>query len=199
MAKPFMFTALSVMLLTQTGCFGSFVLVRKVYEWNKEVSSNKFLQSIVFFGLAYIIPVYGFAGLIDAVVLNLIEFWTGTNPVSMTEGQREEQMVMGKDGIAYKIIATKNQFQIVALSGKKMGKDCFIRFDENDKSWSYADEKTTTKLVQIKVAANNEIVGFNYFGKNGATKDVSVAEVENAHNQAVAAHLQGQNNLAASK
>ena len=142
---------------------------------------------------------YQFCTFVDVVILNLIEFWTGTNPLAMKEGQREEQVVMGKDGNQYKMIATKNQFEIVALSGKNVGKNYFIRFDENDKSWSYADEKTTTKLVQMKVSANNEIVGFNYFDKNGATKEVSVAEIENMHNEAVAAHWQAQNNLAVGK
>lgn len=37
------------------------------------------------------IRVYSFAVFVDAVILNLIEFWTGSNPISMNEGDIEIQ------------------------------------------------------------------------------------------------------------
>jgi hypothetical protein len=70
-------------LAGSAGCFGSFNIVRKVHGFNKSVSTNKFAQEIVF--LAFnIIPVYGVAGLADALVANTVEFWTGKNPVQMS-------------------------------------------------------------------------------------------------------------------
>ena len=62
-----------------SGCFGRFELVRKTYDFNTEVSSDKWIQWL-FFLLITIIPIYGIAALVDAVVLNSIEFWTGKNP-----------------------------------------------------------------------------------------------------------------------
>lgn len=73
-------TTLVAFTLTTTGCFGGFNLTRKVYRFNKNVSPNKWVQELVFLGLA-ILPVYGFATLIDALIINSIEFWTGSNPV----------------------------------------------------------------------------------------------------------------------
>src|SRR5258706_3356417 len=64
-------------LVGTSGCFGSFNLVRKVYGWNKSVSPDKFVRELVFLGLT-IVPVYSVAGLIDAVVVNTIAFWSGT-------------------------------------------------------------------------------------------------------------------------
>ncbi len=62
------------------GCYGSFALTKKVYDWNGEASSNKFVQWLVFVGLN-VIPVYSLAVAVDAIVVNTVEFWTGDNPV----------------------------------------------------------------------------------------------------------------------
>lgn len=70
--------------LSATGCFGGFNLTRKLYGFNASVS-NKFARWLVFL-LLVIIPIYGLFLFIDVILLNLIEFWSGTNPVS---GQRD--------------------------------------------------------------------------------------------------------------
>lgn len=69
--------------LALSGCYGKFSLVRKLYEWNGSFD-NKYLVSILMWAMM-IIPVYGIASFADFVVLNLIEFWTGTNPVASIE------------------------------------------------------------------------------------------------------------------
>lgn len=73
-------------LVTTSGCFGSFQLTRKLYNWNANVSSDKFVRELVFLGL-YIVPVYGVAGFADLVFANSVEFWTGTNPVASARTQ----------------------------------------------------------------------------------------------------------------
>lgn len=70
-------------LMGTSACFGSFNLVRKVYGFNKTASNDKFVRELLFLGLN-IVPVYSVASLIDAVVINTIEFWSGTNPVNMS-------------------------------------------------------------------------------------------------------------------
>jgi len=71
---------LVVMLATIGGCYGSFELVKKVHKWNGTFG-NKFVNELGFLVLN-IVPVYGVAAFIDAVVLNSIEFWSGKNPSS---------------------------------------------------------------------------------------------------------------------
>ena len=58
------------------GCYGNFPLTRAVYKFNGSVSSNKFIQSVMFW-VFVIIPVYKIGMLADAIIFNLIEFWTG--------------------------------------------------------------------------------------------------------------------------
>ena len=65
-------------------CYGKFPLTRAVYRMNGGVPNMSLggsvpkgtLRSVVFWVLV-IIPVYPVAMLADAIVLNLIEFWTG--------------------------------------------------------------------------------------------------------------------------
>jgi len=64
-----------------TGCIGNFGLSGKVRKFNLETSQDRWGREIVFVVL-YVIPVYPFAGLLDILVFNSIEFWTGTNPIN---------------------------------------------------------------------------------------------------------------------
>lgn len=67
-----------------TGCFGKFNLTRAMWDFNKNVSPNKFVQWAVFLVMV-IVPVYAIGTLVDALVINSIEFWTGQNPISSAE------------------------------------------------------------------------------------------------------------------
>ena len=72
-----------------TGCFGSFQLTRNFYQWHDSTFDNKFVKSLLFW-----IPfsfVYGITAFADVVVFNLIEFWSGSNPLSMNEGESETE------------------------------------------------------------------------------------------------------------
>jgi hypothetical protein len=62
------------------GCFGKFQLTRKVYDMNKAID-DKYVRSATTW-VFVIVPVYGFAALLDLIVFNVIEFWTGENPVA---------------------------------------------------------------------------------------------------------------------
>ena len=43
------------------------------------------MKKIVFIGMI-IIPVYMFSALLDAFIFNAIQFWTGDNPIKLTQG-----------------------------------------------------------------------------------------------------------------
>lgn len=62
-----------------SGCFGSFSATRKLWGWNEDVG-DKWINWLVFLGLS-ILPVYELFVLADVLVLNSVEFWTGSNPV----------------------------------------------------------------------------------------------------------------------
>ena len=68
-------------LSLMTGCLGGMAVSGNVRQFNMDVIEGKWGRWGVFLAL-YIVPVYPIAGAIDLLVVNSIEFHTGTNPVS---------------------------------------------------------------------------------------------------------------------
>ena len=109
--------ALTAFAVTATsGCFGSFNLTRKVYGFNKSASNDKFVRELLFLGLN-IVPVYSVAGLIDAVIINTIEFWSGTNPVNMSSTIKVDSTTTVK-----RVALEQNGVKTVTLETYKLDK-----------------------------------------------------------------------------
>lgn len=68
----------SIML---SGCLGQNALFNTVQDWNATATEEKFVNQGISFAF-WIVPVYGLTLLADIVILNSVEFWTGTNPVN---------------------------------------------------------------------------------------------------------------------
>lgn len=131
-------------LTFQTSCIGSFKLTKSYWDWNSGI--GKWPGAALFFFLGGIIT--GATLIVDVVILNLIEFWTGSNPMSMNEGQIEKQVITGTDGNAYRVTATKNKFEIVQLSGSKAGEIQSMIYDPASKSWSHEKGCEVNKVLQ---------------------------------------------------
>lgn len=125
--------------LTMTGCFGSFQMTRSVYQWNESVTPNKFAQTLLFYGMN-VVPVYSAAGFLDLVVFNLVEFWSGTNPIAMAEGVHETQMVC-LDGERYELEAARNQFMVSKVNGNTVELLYAIEFDEYTQQFVVRDNQ----------------------------------------------------------
>ena len=63
-----------------SSCIGSFGLTNKLLTWNRSIDS-KFVNELVFIAF-WIVPVYEISALADVLVINSIEFWTGSNPMA---------------------------------------------------------------------------------------------------------------------
>ena len=64
-----------------SGCLGQNGLFNTVQDWNATATEEKFVNQGISFAF-WILPVYGLTLLADMVILNSVEFWTGTNPVN---------------------------------------------------------------------------------------------------------------------
>ncbi|MBM4399013.1 MAG: DUF3332 family protein, partial [Candidatus Cloacimonetes bacterium] len=102
------------MLVNLVGCYGNFALTRKVYNWNGSLG-NKWLNTVVMWILMWL-PVYNAAGFIDLVILNTVEFWTGSNPLAMEDGVQNIKYATN-DGKTYKFIMSKNNLSITQTVG----------------------------------------------------------------------------------
>jgi len=68
----------SVGVVFSAGCFGKFQLTRNLYDINRSVK-DKYLRSAATW--LFVIP-YALTGFLDFAVFNLIEFWSGENPIA---------------------------------------------------------------------------------------------------------------------
>jgi hypothetical protein len=141
------FLALLVLITSSlTGCFGSFGLTKKIYNANKSVG-GKFVQTLVMY-VFMIIPVYGIASFLDIVLFNLIEFWSGSNPLAMKAGQSETQMAT-IDGKLYEITATKNQFRMRQVEGPDAGKEALLTYNTTEEQWYLSEDDQAVAIGKI--------------------------------------------------
>ena len=67
--------------LTFCGCMGHNGLTGKVLKFNLEASEDRWNREWIFLGL-WICLVYPICGILDLLIFNSIEFWTGENPIN---------------------------------------------------------------------------------------------------------------------
>lgn len=127
-----------------TSCLGSFSAWNGLRDWNENVADNKFVNNAIFWGLN-IIPVYPLFYAGDVIIFNLVEFWSGSNPIAMNEGDIESQIIE-KDGVKYEMLATKNQINIKVLSGEREGNELTLIYEPSDKSWNAVKDGEKIKL-----------------------------------------------------
>lgn len=134
------------------GCYGNFALTKKVYKWNGTLG-NKWINSIIMVGLT-IIPVYQVSMFIDGVILNVVQFWTGSNPVAMRPGEKEVQTV-AVNGKTYTLTATQNRMEI-ALQEPGV-KPVQLNYDPDQQAWLVVTEVGSKKVAQHD---GNELILF---------------------------------------
>lgn len=160
MKKTLKFSALLLSAtILFTSCIGSFHLTNKVKDWNSSVS-NKWVNELIFIAF-HIIPVYEITMLVDGVVLNSIEFWTGERAIADAD---ETKIVKNSQGENVEITAMECGYTI---SNGTASVD--LLFDENTKIWSAVYGEQSTELVKIVDSNNAQL-----FLMNGETMDVTL-------------------------
>ena len=132
------------------GCFGKFALVKKVYGFNETIG-DKWLRSLLMFGLV-VIPVYQVAAFFDYVVLNVIEFWTGSNPAaaSLAPGETLEKSTVATDGTKLRMILG-DQGQTLTLVVEKAGEEPQVTVLRKTDSGAEARDAKGTLLSSLAV------------------------------------------------
>ncbi|MCI9284456.1 MAG: DUF3332 domain-containing protein [Muribaculaceae bacterium] len=108
-----------------SSCIGSFALTNKLLAWNNQVG-GKVVNELVFLGFC-IIPVYGVSCLADILVINSIEFWSGSNP--MASGKK---VIDGQDG-RYMVECDGKGYTITSEND---GASVRLDFDADTRTWS---------------------------------------------------------------
>lgn len=143
-----------------TSCIGSFALTNKLLGWNRQIG-NKFLNELVFFAF-WIIPVYEVTALADVVVLNSVEFWSGSNPVTAST-----RVIEGQDG-KYLVECDSNGYTITSMND---GSKVRLAFEESDNSWSVVTEGNSYKFMTM--VDDNHV---NMISADGSMRPVELSE-----------------------
>jgi hypothetical protein len=136
----------SFLMVSMFGCYGNFSLTRKLYTWNGTVG-DKFINNLVFWILMWI-PVYSAASTIDFVLLNTIEFWTGTNPMAMNDGEQVIKYAQNDDK-TFKITIAKNNIQVQEIAGPNAGNQVELRYNPADSSWFLVSDGQNVKIATM--------------------------------------------------
>jgi len=144
-----------------SGCYGKFQLTKELYQWNGSLGGRAANSAVMW--IMMIVPVYAAVGAVDFFIFNTIEFWTGSNPITMGEFEHQETIVV-KDTETYKIAASQNRMDISLLSGPRTGQTVSLVYNAAEESW-YAQDKTGS----IKVAEVREDNVLEIFNPDGSS------------------------------
>lgn len=154
-----MVTSMSVM---SVGCYGSFNLTKKVYNWNGSLG-NKWVVELVFLA-ASALPVYGIAAVVDLYILNLVEFWSGKNPMASN--------MTTEDGTQVTFNSEKNQVEI-SYAGKT-----YVIAHENGKSVAKDANGNILAIAERNDDGSINLLDANGTVTNSYTSNQVVAVIE---------------------
>ncbi|EKR92119.1 PF11810 domain protein [Leptospira santarosai str. CBC379] len=143
-----------ILLVSFANCFGKFAIVKKVYEVNDSFNIGsgllaKLIKTLVMYFPFSVLYVVGF--FFDLILFNLIEFWSGSNPVGYNEYDENGKYVKTYEENGEKLLLSYSDF----------GKRLDIRFEKEGDS-------------QNLVAFRSEPGKF-FVEKNGELREISVS------------------------
>ena len=121
-----------------SSCIGSFGLWSSLKDWNNNIG-NKFVNEIVFLAF-HIVPV---AYLADVIVLNSIEFWSGSNPLADVGSVKT---VKGESG-EY-LVQTNEDGYTITKKGEE-DKPLTLIYDKEKNTWNASAEGQTFELITM--------------------------------------------------
>jgi hypothetical protein len=142
-----------------SSCIGSFGLTNKLFSWNKSIG-EKWVNELVFIALGGL-QVYSVAVAIDVLVLNTVEFWTGSNPSADVQVKKVET----EKGL-FTITTDANGHKI---QKEETGEIVEFRFNGEENSWALEAMGQTTPLLKF-VGENQAMV----YLADGSTMTVSM-------------------------
>ncbi len=139
-----------------TGCFGQFKLTQAIWNFNKNISGNKFVQWLMFLVLA-IVPVYALGTLIDALVINSIEFWTGSNPVGSVDGADTGTRIVKLSPTDTLRLSRDFDSGVMRLELEREGHETLVRYFEPLEDGMVVRDDAGAMLFQAKEAADGAV------------------------------------------
>lgn len=153
---------LSASVLFSSCYVGQYSLFNSYVKWQTNMTDVKIVNAIVGFIIG---PIVGSICLFaDTLVLNTIEFWSGSNPLQASIGKTRQ--VIGQDGRSYAVTILRDGYEVKASNGEVT---LFTHDAENDSWWM---EQNGVKKEIFRFNADGTIHAI----VNGTAKDFSINE-----------------------
>jgi len=143
------------------GCFGKFQLTRKVYDMNQSID-EKYVRSAATW-VFVIIQVYTVAALLDLIVFNVIEFWSGENPVASAPVTKVYAQGNGKTVLTLSRDGSETVAVIERYEGERLVSTLRVRDDGRG------------KVAAVETAAGRKVREVSAVSASDGSVDVTVA------------------------
>jgi hypothetical protein len=159
--------------IAAVGCTGTFKLTRQVYDFQTK-PADKWVDEVLFLALV-IVPVYEVATVVDAVVFNSIEFWTGKNPMTTgTQGTNNTIAQNGNSKMSMKYDAKSQDIEVKSLD---TGKSFVLA--RTDSGVVAKDKEGNVLFTSVKDSSGGVTV---FDADNNPVRHFSPQEVQNERN-----------------
>jgi hypothetical protein len=160
-------------------CYGNFPLYKTIYHFNGSIASKlgvsglggRFINTLSMW-LLTIIPVYPISFLVDVIILNLIEFWTGKALI----GHNEPVKQVLPDGSSIQISYHENGkiMQIKNTDSKNITKTFYVFKDKPGKFFNLIDNRyVEIEMKSVEKDINHFEIVYNMGNK---TKSIIVTK-----------------------
>lgn len=150
MKKRFIALTMAVLMLFSAlfmqGCYGTYPLFKKVNQLVGGIDGRWGSTAVNI--ICWVFQVYTVILFVDLLILNTVEFWRGSDPLAMNDGESETQVV-NYLGDLYKITATKNRFDVYCIDGLRKGETASMVYDPDTRIWRGENGDVVQELVRI--------------------------------------------------
>ncbi|HMV42513.1 MAG TPA: DUF3332 family protein [Leptospiraceae bacterium] len=171
-----------ITLTSFANCFGKFSLTRKVYAFNEGIGGGDWAGKIIRTLLMYVYFFFFIGGLvffIDIVILNLIEFWTDSNPLGLNEYNKEGKYVksFSKDGETLKLTYINfGQKLYIDMSNGEKSEQLVVLRSEKGKFFKEKDDKLEEVSIDSINVGSKMILRMATNGKLESSKVVETKD-----------------------
>ncbi len=150
MKKSLVALSMAVLMLFSSlfmqSCYGTYPLFKKVNKLVGDIDGR--WGSTAVHIICWVFQVYSVVLFLDLFILNTVEFWKGSDPLAMNEGESETQVVEYL-GDLYRITATKNRFDVYCIDGSRKGEIASLVWDPDRRIWRGENGEVVRELVKV--------------------------------------------------
>lgn len=148
--KTFAAIILACSTLCSSCAVGSFSTLNWCYDFNTNLTNNKYVNAVVS-AILYPFEVC-IGGFIDCFIFNTVEFWSGSNPLA------EAQTVKASDGTLFTLVPAANGGY--TITNETSGQVLNLLFEADTHTWTAETEQMSKKLITF-IDDKNAIVYHN--------------------------------------